>query len=620
MPFKFFRAGCFLLLIALFLPLNSLKAESESDFPVLYKGRYRSAEAYARLWLYDLYHSQQLKNADLQLFSAKTPSPLTFLWSLHFLGYEPYRSAPLFWISSAEVKRSLHLPLLKERFSIQELDQADALKESRAADRRLDDIKNAVDTFKLHSSSSFSPLELSYQKRIKELESNNSPKEIGHRLEQEFPLIQRIRAAGMLFQTLPSRYQKGEWFSLKALKVQVYQPSSRQLIPIGNFTEFSDDAFEAIRRAYLSLERSYSQNDDPEQIGNFQRELALALADAYEPLAGKKIQEAHQKERFYPSIRQLRIEKLYVQFPWIPLLVLFYGIGAVFTAFACRGASSIFNLFGSCFIGLAILCHTALLAARSYILERPPVSNMFETVIYVPWIAVCMALMIPPFRKQPLAILAACTASIVLLLIIQFADLHQSLEQVQAVLDSQFWLMIHVLMVVGSYGIFILGAMTAHFYLVLFMLRKTETASFQALPRLILQTLYAGTALLISGTILGGIWAAESWGRFWDWDPKESWAFISSCFYLLWIHAYQFQLISSFGLAFGAVAGLLAISFTWYGVNYILGTGLHSYGFGSGGEIYYALFIGFEILFLFLSLFFYYFRNHSNGAIESIKK
>jgi ABC-type transport system involved in cytochrome c biogenesis permease subunit len=107
-----------------------------------------------------------------------------------------------------------------------------------------------------------------------------------------------------------------------------------------------------------------------------------------------------------------------------------------------------------------------------------------------------------------------------------------------------------------------------------------------------------GIALLIPGTILGGVWAAESWGRFWDWDPKESWAFISSCAYLIIIHSYTFGHIRGFGLAVGSIVGLLFISFTWYGVNYVLGTGLHSYGFGTGGEFWYYGFILAEALFL----------------------
>jgi ABC-type transport system involved in cytochrome c biogenesis permease subunit len=237
-------------------------------------------------------------------------------------------------------------------------------------------------------------------------------------------------------------------------------------------------------------------------------------------------------------------------------------------------------------------------------------------VLYVPWVAACASLLLPAFRRHSLALLAACVTSIGLLVILEVTDLNQSLDQVQAVLDSQFWLLIHVLLVVGSYGIFILGAIMGHFYLGMFIAQRQENATMKHLSYMILQTLYGGTAMLIAGTILGGVWAAESWGRFWDWDPKESWAFISSCFYLIWIHAYRFHRIASFGLAIGAVSGLLAISFTWYGVNYILGTGLHSYGFGSGGEYYYYAFIGSECLFLGVALWSYF----SRGVLKTESK
>ena len=146
----------------------------------------------------------------------------------------------------------------------------------------------------------------------------------------------------------------------------------------------------------------------------------------------------------------------------------------------------------------------------------------------------------------------------------------------------------------------------------LLIFNQNNSLTLKQLSSMILQTLYIGTAMLIAGTILGGLWAAESWGRFWDWDPKESWAFISSAFYLIWIHAYRFHKISSFGLAFGSVSGLLAISFTWYGVNYILGTGLHSYGFGSGGEHLYYAFLGTESLFLSVVLWHHLFFNLKN--------
>ena len=159
------------------------------------------------------------------------------------------------------------------------------------------------------------------------------------------------------------------------------------------------------------------------------------------------------------------------------------------------------------------------------------------------------------------------------------------------------WLLIHVLLVVGSYGAFAVASTLGHLYVIGRQLKRRD-AWIAALQPGILQAVYIGMSLLLPGTLLGGIWAAQSWGRFWDWDPKESWAFISICTYLIFIHAFRKKQVGPFGLAIGAIIGFLTISFTWYGVNYILGTGLHSYGFGNGGELYYfAFFIG-ETLFL----------------------
>jgi ABC-type transport system involved in cytochrome c biogenesis permease subunit len=95
--------------------------------------------------------------------------------------------------------------------------------------------------------------------------------------------------------------------------------------------------------------------------------------------------------------------------------------------------------------------------------------------------------------------------------------------------------------------------------------------------------------LLICGTILGGLWADVSWGRFWGWDPKEVWALISGLVYLAILHGRYGGWFGNFGTAVGAVGGFSAIVFSWYGVNFVLGAGLHSYGFGTGGAQWVAL-------------------------------
>jgi ABC-type transport system involved in cytochrome c biogenesis permease subunit len=189
--------------------------------------------------------------------------------------------------------------------------------------------------------------------------------------------------------------------------------------------------------------------------------------------------------------------------------------------------------------------------------------------------------------KRRLPLFASILTAIALLIPLIISKLDSSLENVQAVLDSQYWLTIHVLMVVGSYGVLILSGILGHIYLTLLVKNKKEDSKTKFCATLVLQTMYLGVALLITGTILGGIWAAQSWGRFWDWDPKESWALITALIYLTIVHLYRFKKIANYGLCLGSIAGIMAVSFTWYGVNYILGTGLHTYGFGSGGEFWY---------------------------------
>lgn len=286
------------------------------------------------------------------------------------------------------------------------------------------------------------------------------------------------------------------------------------------------------------------------------------LIENFEEVAGTSYLQAHGKALYYPTKWQLQAELLFQRIPIKWMLIGLYLLSP----------PAAFGL------------HTAALTTTCYILHRPPVSNMAETLFYVPWTCALCGLLFK--RKREGGVMAA------LLLLFLPAAFH--FENVQAVLDSQYWLMVHVLMVVGSYGVFFFAAIIGHLYLL-----KTK----KGMEAILLRSLYIGTALLIGGTILGGVWAAQSWGRFWDWDPKETWAFVSSGLYLIVIHAYRFKKISGRGLAIGSIFGLMAITFTWYGVNYILATGLHSYGFGSGGTLYYSLYLGAEMLFFSLIYF-----------------
>jgi len=380
----------------------------------------------------------------------------------------------------------------------------------------------------------------------------------------------RVRPLGVLpndtpYFPVPGR--RGDWLPLDSLSSAL------------NSTAYSLPNYQRLYASYL---------DHPNLTS-----MAPELVQAYLPLAGTIYRQAHGKALHYPTLNQLKAELLYYSFPWVLLTSGIYLMAAIGLGLALAQP----RLLGWCIpvILLAFAVHTMILALRWYILDRPPVSNMFETVVYVPWVAVLASFLF----REPLLPFAGSIVSILLLAILQVTKLNEIMEPLQPVLDSQFWLIIHVLMVVGSYGAFFLSGVLGHFYLVQYLRGK----NLGDLAKNVLHAMYIGTALLIPGTILGGVWAAQSWGRFWDWDPKEAWAFITACTYLLCIHAYTFRKMGDLGLAVGSVVGLMVVSFTWYGVNYILGTGLHSYGFGSGGEFYYYGYLIGETLFLALCLF-----------------
>lgn len=388
--------------------------------------------------------------------------------------------------------------------------------------------------------------------------------------DPRLPLHAQLRSSGTLLVMLPGRYNGGEWFPLKALKLQVKGE------PVGNFTLYPDAVFRKLQLLYAEGK---------------QEELFQELASTYPLIAGNRYQEGTTSALYYPSLTQLQAESFYESAPWILWISLVY-----LTALLCFLSGS--NRLAIVMALGAFLLHTALIALRCYILGRPPVSNMFETMLYVPWVAVLLGFALSVYFRSCLALAAASLLTAFLFILLPLTGMENSLDNVQAVLNSRYWLIVHVLLVVGSYGIFLLGGILAHFYLIGLTRNKEETITQQKLAALLLQSTYWGVALLIPGTLLGGVWAAESWGRFWDWDPKEAWAFISICVYLILIHAYTFKHIGNFGLAVGSIVGIQAILFTWYGVNYILGTGLHSYGFGQGGELFYSLFLGAECLFL----------------------
>lgn len=250
-------------------------------------------------------------------------------------------------------------------------------------------------------------------------------------------------------------------------------------------------------------------------------------------------------------------------------------------------------------IAALLLVHTAGLIVRWYISGHAPWSDAYESIIYVAWATMAFGLAFG--RKSDMTIASTAFVTAIILWVAHLNWLEPNISNLQPVLDS-YWLMIHVAVIVASYGPFTLGAVLGVVVMLLYILsnkknKKRMDLNIKELTYINEISLTVGLIMLTIGNFLGGMWANESWGRYWGWDPKETWALITIFIYAFVIHLrivpglkskWLFNLMAI--LAFGSVL------MTYFGVNFYL-TGLHSYA--SGDQIISYKFIGISLAVVF---------------------
>ena len=241
--------------------------------------------------------------------------------------------------------------------------------------------------------------------------------------------------------------------------------------------------------------------------------------------------------------------------------------------------------------------HTSGLIIRWIISGHAPWSDAYESIIYSAWATVLAGLI---FSKRFLLTLsgAAIVASL-LLMVAHLSWINPQISNLVPVLKS-YWLMIHVSMIVASYGFFALAAILGFIalWLIAFTTKSNKPKLANTLSELTIineKTLQVGLFMLAIGTFLGGVWANESWGRYWGWDPKETWALISILVYVFVLHMrFIPPLRGKLVFNFMSLACISTIIMTYFGVNYFL-SGLHAYGNPNGTKIEIPMWIYYSI-------------------------
>lgn len=240
----------------------------------------------------------------------------------------------------------------------------------------------------------------------------------------------------------------------------------------------------------------------------------------------------------------------------------------------------------------ALVVHTAGLVARVYLSGRPPVTNLYSSAIFIGWGSVITGLVLERLFKNGMGVTLAAVMGFLSLLVAQgLTGNGDTMAVLQAVLDTNFWLATHVVVITLGYSATYLAGFLGIAYVLRGVFSKSlDPEDAHRIGQMIYGVVCFATLLSFVGTILGGIWADQSWGRFWGWDPKENGALIIVLWNALILHARWGGLARHRGVAVLAIFGNVVTSWSWFGVN-MLGKGLHSYGFMDSAAFWLVAFV-----------------------------
>jgi ABC-type transport system involved in cytochrome c biogenesis permease subunit len=233
-------------------------------------------------------------------------------------------------------------------------------------------------------------------------------------------------------------------------------------------------------------------------------------------------------------------------------------------------------------LAIGTIYHLTGMGMRMYITSRPPITNLFETFIFVGAIGALCGFLLERFNRQSLGLIVGGISALSMMMISgKFANEGDTMGVLQAVLDSNFWLATHVIAINLGYAGCVIAGVIGHIYLVQRLIKGPDNDGVTQTYKMVFGVLAFGLIFTFVGTVLGGIWADQSWGRFWGWDPKENGALLIVLWCAILFHAKLGRMIGPIGVAAGSVFGIIVVMMAWFGIN-LLGVGLHSYGFTSG--------------------------------------
>ncbi|MAD41578.1 MAG: cytochrome C biogenesis protein [Arcobacter sp.] len=369
---------------------------------------------------------------------------------------------------------------------------------------------------------------------------------------------------GSLFNIFP-KVETAEEIKDAKIKYRWYTPMDA----MNDFEGKNKTAVEAITRGLIN---SIIQNKW-EEANNF-----ISMMETYQEKVGAKVVLTQSEIDNEIMFNEIDI------FPKVMLAYIFLGIIILIAAFfvvfnpSIKPKKTTFVFF--VLLSLIFAVHTYGMGFRWIISGHAPWSDTYETLLYISWSAVFAGIMF--FRKSLLALSAAVIVAGIFMFTAHLTGIDPQITNLVPVLKS-YWLTIHVSILTASYGFFALSAILGYMTLIMFIFRKNRPhidETIKQVAAIIEISLIVGLAAITIGNFLGGVWANESWGRYWGWDPKETWAYVSIVVYVIVVHLRFVKPLSTpFIFASASLIAFSTILMTYFGVNFYL-AGLHSYATG----------------------------------------
>lgn len=519
------------------VPASAIDTSSVQAIPMQDAGRYKPYDSFARETLLLLYGKRK--------YNKRPAHEIVFTW---FLLPEAWAKKEIIQLKQIQLKESLKLAKEESYFSPHELMTNDRL-----------------------------PL------LFQELDAKQQAKE---KLDPYYQSIQRLSSqlslfravtSGMVFTFVPPK-EGTKWLSVGDADFP------KALIP----------KFQTMTSKFIHALGMGLQEVGAEKEAKIEAELKQAVEEF-------TVAARAQNPELYPSLQDISVEVFYNRldpFQWSWIL---YLIAAIFLGVAWYTGGKRTNQAAWVFVVVGFLMHILGFALRVYIAGRPPVSNMYETVIWVSFGGMLFAMIIEAVYRQKFVLFCGAIGSVFCLVLASMAPgiLDASIQPLEPVLVSNFWLLVHVMTITISYSAFLLAFVLGDIGLGMAIINEGKfRKQISNISNAIYRSMQIGVVLLAAGTILGGIWADYSWGRFWGWDPKETWALIALLGYLAVLHGRLSGWLRDFGVCASAVVAFSLVIMAWYGVNFVLGAGLHSYGFGGGGVQYVSGFVGIHVVYV----------------------